>query len=428
MPIAPPPAASTAPERVRMASATGTATPTVDRSGGRWGAGLVRGFAVISRGEALGRDEWIDEVFLRQVHDAMRAAGARGVKSRFTHPGLSGDGLGKHLGRALGPSIVDGRVMADLHLARSAHDTPEGDLAGYLMDRAEEDPESFGASIVYWPDFGAQSRFVAEHGDEDGRFVSPDPLNEKNLPHARLARLDAVDVVGDPAANEAGFFSRGSALPAAAEQALAFALGLTAAPPADDLLGIHPERIKAFMVDFLGRNGLEVVRAPAPPAAGKDRNMAELNDVTLQELEAERPDLAGQLRAEGAEEAEKKLAAGIEAAKTAAAAEALSAERARVRAVRTLAAELELPADDEAVAKALDDGLAGAELEISLKDRKLALLRAAAPGTQGADADPEAEAAERRSRAASAIEGLTASEAWERNARLPDGECSEMCI
>src|SRR5580698_1939845 len=70
----------------------------VDRTGGDYGAGIIRGFAVVSRGEALGHDVWLDDVFLSQVANAINSSRS-GRKSRFTHPSLSSDGLGKFLGR-----------------------------------------------------------------------------------------------------------------------------------------------------------------------------------------------------------------------------------------------------------------------------------------------------------------------------------------
>src|SRR5689334_16629540 len=72
--------------------------PRIDRDGGYRQAGVIYGVSVITTGEALGHDMWIDDEFNASVADAINAE-RYGVKSRFTHPSLSGDGLGKTVGR-----------------------------------------------------------------------------------------------------------------------------------------------------------------------------------------------------------------------------------------------------------------------------------------------------------------------------------------
>ncbi len=240
------------PMRIRLAGPRGKAT--VDRE-----ARVIRGFSVITRGEALGHGLWIDHTFLDQVARSGRAEG-RGLKARFTHPGLSGDGLGKALGRAKNFTRSGDRVYADLHLLKSASETPDGDLAGYVMDLAEEDPGLFGASIVFDSDMAAMDRFTAEHTGHGGAFKSPDDDNRRNYPHARLGRLWAADIVDDPAANPAGLFSfpAGSELAARAEGILAYALGISEDMPPELAGGPHPERARAFVQEFLARHGLKI--------------------------------------------------------------------------------------------------------------------------------------------------------------------------
>ncbi|AMV16591.1 hypothetical protein [Planctomyces sp. SH-PL14] len=48
-------------------------------------AGLIEGVSLITEGEALGHEAWIDSVFAQQVADALNAS-EKGVKSRFTIP------------------------------------------------------------------------------------------------------------------------------------------------------------------------------------------------------------------------------------------------------------------------------------------------------------------------------------------------------
>lgn len=260
-------------ERFRTAIARGLSagdkadskTPRVDREGGHYGAGIIRGFAVITRGEALGHALWIDSEFVEQTRKAM-AALASGTKSRFTHPGLSSDGMGKLLGRAYSPKTDGDTVRADLHLLESAHDTPDGDLASYVMNLAEEAPDAFGASIVYKADRGAEERFQAEHMDAEGTFKSPDPDNVNHLPHARLGRLLAVDIVDEPAANPAGMFSA-DAIHADLDALASYALGLSDEAPELGKLAADPDRVRGFVTRFLSTHQLKLETAMPPTSS-----------------------------------------------------------------------------------------------------------------------------------------------------------------
>ncbi len=275
----PPDRLATAPTLLRAPIARGlsaalAADQRVDPKGGMYKAGIIYGAAVITRGEALGHDMWIDKTFLTEVALAIATA-EPGTKSRFTHPSLSGDGLGKALGRFRDASLDDDVVRADLHMYQSAHKTPDGDLAGYIMDRANEDPASFGVSIAFDGDRDAESAFMADHKDKGGRFVSPDPDNEHNFPHARLALLAAADVVDDPAANPDGLFHRGDRLVFDGEAMLAYVLGLSSKAPAA-MFGMHPDRLRGFVARFLTRNGLHVGRATGPDAVWSGKELRRL--------------------------------------------------------------------------------------------------------------------------------------------------------
>jgi hypothetical protein len=85
----------------------------------------------------------------------------KGLRSRFTHPSLSSDGLGTYLGRVTNARrdkvmrpTEDGKfaevevVRGDLKFDPTAFKTPSGDLASYLMELAESDEEAFGTSLV----------------------------------------------------------------------------------------------------------------------------------------------------------------------------------------------------------------------------------------------------------------------------------------
>lgn len=242
----------------------------VDRTGGKYGAGLIRGVSVLTRGEALGHGFWVDAVMLQQCFQFAKEMADKGLKCRFTHPGLCADGLAKKLGVLMNPRLVGDQVIADLHFNTFAHNGPDGDLASYVMNRADEEPEYFGTSIVFCSDWDAEDLFIDEHQqkveteDREGRqveryeFVSPDPDNVENLPHARIAELCACDCVDDPAANPNGFFHKELSTVKEAEGFLEYAFGLSDARPTTVSLGVDPDRARQFLSVWATNRGLSL--------------------------------------------------------------------------------------------------------------------------------------------------------------------------
>jgi hypothetical protein len=124
---------------------------------------VIRGYIVAQEGpfKSEGRGEF-DKPALRQIVKLMRAT-PNGLKSRFAHPSLSDDGIGKFLGRVRSPrmdtiSVRESEgvrkddeiniVRGDLYLDPSSRNTPNGDLGGYVMDLASSDPDALSSSLV----------------------------------------------------------------------------------------------------------------------------------------------------------------------------------------------------------------------------------------------------------------------------------------
>lgn len=263
-----------APKYFRASIARGASQ--VDRTGGKYGAGLISGVSVAMQGEALGHGLWVDQVFLSQVVDGINSKDL-GLKSRFNHPSASGDALGTQVGKFFNARIENGKPVADLHILESATKTPDGNLADYVMTLAEEAPTDFGVSVAFMPDPAQEQQFIADHGGSRG-FQSPDPANVENYPHARIGQLKAADVVDEPAANADGLFSRGNEIPRAADALLSYAFGLSADLP-ETVFGIHPDRLRGFAERWLGQHHIAIqkvepmaegVTAPAPVAVDAD--------------------------------------------------------------------------------------------------------------------------------------------------------------
>lgn len=170
---------------------------------------VLKNVAVAQAVEAIGHNLMLDATTLEQMR-VLGNSKLKGIKSRFTHPGLSADGLGRFLGRTTGFWIdhQDGvpTLRGNMHFADVAKRSPEGDLPGYVMDRAREDPESFGMSAV----LSVDPVWVLEDGTEiDARKNRKLPENSRyEIPVARVVEFHAADVVDEPAATRNGFFSR----------------------------------------------------------------------------------------------------------------------------------------------------------------------------------------------------------------------------
>ena len=116
----------------------------VDRDGH-----IIYGVSAAQGGvEALGHRMLLDGKTIEQIVQ-LGAAKAKGVKSRFAHPGLSSNGMGKFLGRLHNWRQEGQKATADLHLSDLAAKSPEGDLRTYTEELAEKEPDMFGMSIVF---------------------------------------------------------------------------------------------------------------------------------------------------------------------------------------------------------------------------------------------------------------------------------------
>lgn len=118
-----------------------------------------------------------------------------GLRARYTHPNMSSDGLGTHIGRWKEFRQEGDSVYADLHIADVAFTSPQGDLGTYVMDLAEEDAEAFGVSAAGAHDRESETQFARS---DKGRSGEKWPIKWKSM--------RAADVVESPAATRGGMF------------------------------------------------------------------------------------------------------------------------------------------------------------------------------------------------------------------------------
>ena len=259
-------------------------------------------------GEAKGHGIWLDRKFCEAVAEQGNATGDVGVKVRYGHPAMCSDAIGTELGRAKNFRVVDfertvdgktvkcAGVVADIHLLKSAHAAPQGDIAKHVLETAKEDPGQFGQSIVFtysdWKVKDADgndhsykeevSKPFAEWRESDvGKSASDDAVCDKyeelrkawfdqspdGKVYAVLGKLHGTDFTDTPAATD-GIFSTG-----------------TLAEEAEQMLDEHPQILETLeknpksVLEFLERTGLaEKVESArlAGLQAAKDKELAEL--------------------------------------------------------------------------------------------------------------------------------------------------------
>ena len=139
--------------------------------------GIIRGVSLITEGVALGHKVVIDSKTLQQVKTAAESY-AGGLKVNLNH----NSGAGDIVGYIDNFSIVGQKLIGDLNLLQSSPHR------NYILEIANKIPDTFGLSIA----FSGPSEMAAD----------------KKTMLQRCSEIYSVDIVSEPAANPAGFFSR----------------------------------------------------------------------------------------------------------------------------------------------------------------------------------------------------------------------------
>jgi len=164
---------------------------------------VLRGYVVAEVGhfKSQGRGQFISESLDAIVE--LGNAAPKGLKSRFTHPNMSDDGLGKYLGRSKNYRRDGDKVRADLHFDPTALETPPAGgkpYGQYVMDLAESDPGALGSSLVVKPE-----RFEQPDDEPDVwiplQLLASDIVDEGDATHGDLLSVEGLEC----------FFAEGSA-------------------------------------------------------------------------------------------------------------------------------------------------------------------------------------------------------------------------
>ena len=232
--------------------------------------GVIRGFAVMTQGNVKDMRGWeIDETTLSQIVEAGNKS-QLGLKSRFGHPNMSSTALGTFTGRAKNFRKDGDIARADLFISKTAYETPDGDIASYVLDLAEKDPEAFGTSVVLG-EFDLE--YTDKEKNKDGKDLPP---------KLRVSSLMAVDVVDDPAANDGMFNKHFNASVELSAKATEFMNKLLDNPDALEYVISFLERYSVNRVDINKQKDV---------LTKTEEVMSEVKELTIDELKKDHPDM-----------------------------------------------------------------------------------------------------------------------------------------
>ena len=167
--------------------------------------GIIKNVSLMTIGAALGWPFTIDSTTIDQLINAVNSDPSGGVRCRLGHPemkreiGPTGemeesvkDDIGRVVGTITNASRDADRARGDVKIGPYAANMPGlGDVRSYLLDMAEHSPEAFGMSAMF--------PYTTEPQFDAGGSITGNP--------ARLQGLDAIDIVGKPAANPSGLLA-----------------------------------------------------------------------------------------------------------------------------------------------------------------------------------------------------------------------------
>lgn len=187
--------------------------------------GILQKVIVAQVGKVKSYFEQIDAITLSQI-EKLGNAKETGIKARFGHPNMCSSSFGTYIGRFKNFQVEGEKVFGDLHLDEVCKESPSGNLFGYIVKMAKNNPDMFGASIAFIPGEPA--------------------ITDDDYPATRIEELLATDLVDDPAATNSLF-----AVDSFSYQATQF---LDSNPAIASLIARKPDTIIEFMLKYFSNN------------------------------------------------------------------------------------------------------------------------------------------------------------------------------
>lgn len=214
--------------------------------------GILYGVIMCQVGEAKGHDVHLEQEFIDAgIAYAQKYHGDKGMKARFGHPGMSNETLGTEMGRFKNFRVVDDKMVADLHLYKSANLSPtQPGMRDWMLSMAEEDPEAIMCSIVFTVDHyyqydGDGKKIKIWYYTEDGDWVT---ANSQMKVYVALKELMFCDIVDQGAATDK-LFSEDLNSDKFAVIATQF---FNEYPQIEEFIQEHPEKIFDFLSQRFG--------------------------------------------------------------------------------------------------------------------------------------------------------------------------------
>lgn len=220
-------------------------------------AGVIRGAAVACIGPAAGHGFELDRTTLEKLAELGNAAGPDGVKSHLSHPEAKPDGtlsdqVGAIIGRCQNFRLDGDTLRCDLAIGDYAANMPGlGNVRGYLLGIAQDDPAAIGLSAVM-------------------EFDVEDIADGSGMPMGLVARptdLYQIDLVGQGAATPRGLLAAAVTVDDGADP-------VTQADPASPAPASSPIKSAMAVVIAKGRDLLEKLRAIVDAYAADDSQTA----------------------------------------------------------------------------------------------------------------------------------------------------------
>ena len=236
---------------------------------------VLRGYVVAQEGpfKTPGRGEF-DLAGLKAVRAQINAKD-NGIKSRFGHPTMSDDGIGKFLGRAKnatmsevtvernGKQVSLAAVRADLHFDPTAESTPNGNLASYVLNLAQSDPDAISSSLVLEVD----EQYRIEKDGTPTTDANGDPLPPLWMPKS----IHASDIVDTGDAVDGILSAQLDAMPVDIDELLRFdGPARFGVQVLDKIFGkslsreLVQDRCEKWLAKYLARRFGDDVKKPTP--------------------------------------------------------------------------------------------------------------------------------------------------------------------